>query len=137
MFDAFRSSSKLINTFTGHTSRVNSIDYSIFDDCQFICSGSSDNTVRVWDVDNNKQIQSFNGHSNDVLCEIFHHIIIIIIIKMSFVLHHMTKPFRFGISNIIRNYKYSMDTLVMFVELNFHHLMVVDICVLDLVIKQL
>ncbi|ETO04789.1 hypothetical protein RFI_32607, partial [Reticulomyxa filosa] len=34
------------------------------------------------------------------------------------------------------NYKYSMDTLVMFVELNFHHLMVVDINVLDHMTKQ-
>ncbi|ETO08062.1 hypothetical protein RFI_29328, partial [Reticulomyxa filosa] len=64
MFDIFRSSSKLINTFTGHTNYVWSIDYSTFDDYQFICSGSEDNTVRVWDVDNNKQIQLFNGHSN-------------------------------------------------------------------------
>ncbi|ETO04831.1 beta subunit of coatomer complex [Reticulomyxa filosa] len=55
---------------------------------------------------------------------------------MSFVLHHMTKPFVFGISNIINNYKYSMDTLIVLMELNFHHLMVVDICVLDHMIKQ-
>ncbi|ETO32119.1 hypothetical protein RFI_04999, partial [Reticulomyxa filosa] len=59
---------KLINTFTGHTDWVRSIDYSIFDDCQFICSGSDDKTVRVWDIDNNKQIQSFNGHSDSVYC---------------------------------------------------------------------
>ncbi|ETO15677.1 WD repeat-containing protein, partial [Reticulomyxa filosa] len=31
-------------------------------------SGSKDNTVRVWDVDNNKQIQSFDGHSSSVHC---------------------------------------------------------------------
>ncbi|ETO15028.1 Serine/Threonine protein kinase, partial [Reticulomyxa filosa] len=68
MFDTFCSSSKLINTFTGHTSTVWSIDYSTLDDCQFICSGSQDNTVRVWDVDNNKQIQSFSGHSSNVFC---------------------------------------------------------------------
>ncbi|ETO35652.1 WD-40 repeat-containing protein, partial [Reticulomyxa filosa] len=68
IFDTFRSSAKLINTFTGHTSWVYSIDYSIFGDYQFICSGSADKTVRVWDVDNNKQIQSFNGHSSFVYC---------------------------------------------------------------------
>ncbi|ETO03382.1 WD-40 repeat protein, partial [Reticulomyxa filosa] len=55
---------KLNKTFTGHTSYVWSIDYSTFDDCQFICSGSNDKTVRIWDVDNNKQVQSFNGHSD-------------------------------------------------------------------------
>ncbi|ETN99890.1 hypothetical protein RFI_37577, partial [Reticulomyxa filosa] len=48
MFDTFRSSSKLINTFNGHTKAVWSIDYSTFDDCQFICSGSQDKTVCVW-----------------------------------------------------------------------------------------
>ncbi|ETO01498.1 F-box and wd40 domain protein, partial [Reticulomyxa filosa] len=68
MFETFRSSSKLINTFTGHSNVVYSIDYSTFDDCQVICSGSDDRTVRVWDVDNNKQIQSFNGHSSRVFC---------------------------------------------------------------------
>ncbi|ETO12223.1 WD-40 repeat-containing protein, partial [Reticulomyxa filosa] len=68
MFETFISSSKLINTFTGHTETVWSIDYSTFDDCQFICSGSDDKTVRVWDVDNNKQIQSFNEHSHTVYC---------------------------------------------------------------------
>ncbi|ETO09341.1 F-box and wd40 domain protein, partial [Reticulomyxa filosa] len=50
------------------SSLVWSIDYSIFDDCQFICSGSDDNTVRVWDVDSNKQIQSFNRYSDSVYC---------------------------------------------------------------------
>ncbi|ETO07940.1 WD-repeat protein, partial [Reticulomyxa filosa] len=68
MFDIFRSSSKLINTFTGHNSYVWSIDYSTFGDYQFICSGSGDQTVCVWDVDNNKQIKSFNGHSSFVHC---------------------------------------------------------------------
>ncbi|ETO12019.1 hypothetical protein RFI_25357, partial [Reticulomyxa filosa] len=43
-FDLFCSSSRLINTFTEHTMAVWNIDYSTFDDCQFICSGSHDNT---------------------------------------------------------------------------------------------
>ncbi|ETO13410.1 WD-40 repeat protein [Reticulomyxa filosa] len=76
-----------------------SVDYSTFDDCQFICSGSDDKTVRVWDVDNNKQIQSFNGHSSFINCVKFSHIIIIIISKMSFVLHHLTKLFQLQIFN--------------------------------------
>ncbi|ETO07267.1 WD-40 repeat protein, partial [Reticulomyxa filosa] len=68
IFDTFHSSSKLINTFTGHTKLVYNIDYLTFGDCQFICFGSHDNTVRVWDVDNNKQIQSFNEHASYVYC---------------------------------------------------------------------
>ncbi|ETN99860.1 WD-40 repeat-containing protein, partial [Reticulomyxa filosa] len=67
-FDSFCSSSKLLKTFTGHTDIVYSIDYSTFDDGQFICSGSKDHTVRVWYVDNNKQIRSFNEHSSCVYC---------------------------------------------------------------------
>ncbi|ETO16698.1 WD-40 repeat protein [Reticulomyxa filosa] len=47
------------------------IDYSAFDDSQFICSGSNDNTVRVWNIETNKQIQSFNGHSSSVFCTKF------------------------------------------------------------------
>ncbi|ETO07919.1 WD-40 repeat-containing protein, partial [Reticulomyxa filosa] len=68
ILDTFRSSSKLLNTFTEHNTCVNSIDYSIFDCSRFICSGSDDKTVRVWDVDNNKQIQPFNQNSSYVSC---------------------------------------------------------------------
>ncbi|ETO22405.1 hypothetical protein RFI_14793, partial [Reticulomyxa filosa] len=42
------------------------VNYVTFNNCQFICSGSTDQTVCVWYVDNNKQIQSFNGHSDRV-----------------------------------------------------------------------
>ncbi|ETO23438.1 WD-40 repeat protein [Reticulomyxa filosa] len=68
ILDVFYSSAKLINTFIGHTDYISDIDYSNFDNDQFICSGSYDQTVRVWDVDNNKQIQSFNRHQNYVNC---------------------------------------------------------------------
>ncbi|ETO03298.1 hypothetical protein RFI_34112, partial [Reticulomyxa filosa] len=67
-FDMFCSSSKLLKTFIGHTSTIWTIDYSTFNDSQYICSGSQDCTVRVWDIDNNKQIKLFNGHSNAVTC---------------------------------------------------------------------
>ncbi|ETO33314.1 WD-40 repeat protein, partial [Reticulomyxa filosa] len=68
MFETFRSSSKLLSIFTGHTDYVWGIDYSIFDDRQFICSGSSDKTVCVWDIDTNKKIRSFNEHLGTVFC---------------------------------------------------------------------
>ncbi|ETO13475.1 G-protein beta WD-40 repeats containing protein [Reticulomyxa filosa] len=44
---SFLTLTKLLNTFNGHTDRV---------------------TIRVWDVDNNKQIQLFNGHAGEVYC---------------------------------------------------------------------
>ncbi|ETO09091.1 mycorrhiza-induced NACHT/WD-repeat protein [Reticulomyxa filosa] len=68
MLDTFRPSSKLIKTFYGHIDSVWSIDHSIFDDDQYICSGSADKTVRVWNVETNQQIQLFNGHSSYVYC---------------------------------------------------------------------
>ncbi|ETO01527.1 hypothetical protein RFI_35913 [Reticulomyxa filosa] len=66
MFDTFRSSSKLFETFERHASCVNSIDYSTFPGHQFICS-ASDQTVCVWNVKDNKQIK-FNRHSSNVNC---------------------------------------------------------------------
>ncbi|ETO36027.1 WD-40 repeat-containing protein [Reticulomyxa filosa] len=68
MLDTFCSSSKLLKTFTGHTHCVSSIDYSTFNGGKYLCSGSNDKTVRVWDIEKNKQIQLFNGHTYYVHC---------------------------------------------------------------------
>ncbi|ETO35752.1 WD repeat-containing protein, partial [Reticulomyxa filosa] len=46
---------------------VCSIDYSTFDDCQFICSGSYDGIVNAWDIDNKNKIQSTNEYQSPVL----------------------------------------------------------------------
>ncbi|ETO31178.1 WD-repeat protein, partial [Reticulomyxa filosa] len=59
---------KLIKTFSGHNGCVNSIDYSTFDGGQFLCSGSDDKTIRVWDTDAAKQIKLLNGHDEYVNC---------------------------------------------------------------------
>ncbi|ETO19232.1 WD-40 repeat protein [Reticulomyxa filosa] len=45
-----------------------SIDHSTLNGGQFICSGSSDKTVRVWNINTNKLIRLFNRHSNCVYC---------------------------------------------------------------------
>ncbi|ETO10016.1 WD-40 repeat-containing protein, partial [Reticulomyxa filosa] len=68
MFETFRLSSKLLKTFAGQIHAVWSIDYLSLDNHQLLCSGSEDSIIRVWDVDSNKQIQSFNGHSDCVTC---------------------------------------------------------------------
>ncbi|ETO05806.1 G-protein beta WD-40 repeats containing protein [Reticulomyxa filosa] len=68
MLDTFRLSAKLLKTFIGHAHRVNSIAYPAFDGGQFLCSGSHDKTVRVWDMDTTEQIQLFDGHSSYVYC---------------------------------------------------------------------
>ncbi|ETO35127.1 F-box and wd40 domain protein [Reticulomyxa filosa] len=68
MFETFRSSSKLLTIFYGHKNWVKSIDYAAFNNCQFLCSGSNDKTIRVWDIENSKQIQLLKGHSNSTNC---------------------------------------------------------------------
>ncbi|ETO12673.1 G-protein beta WD-40 repeats containing protein, partial [Reticulomyxa filosa] len=65
--DLFRSA-KLLKICHGHTSTVWSIDYSTFNDGQFLCSGSLDKTIRVWDIKTAKQLKIFHGHSDYVSC---------------------------------------------------------------------
>ncbi|ETO12943.1 WD-40 repeat protein [Reticulomyxa filosa] len=57
----------IITTFIGHVSCVYSIDYSIFNDKQFICSGSTDCAVVVWNIDS-EQIQVSKVYSDYVYC---------------------------------------------------------------------
>ncbi|ETO05572.1 WD-40 repeat protein, partial [Reticulomyxa filosa] len=61
-------SAKLLKTFTGHTNHIDSIDLFTFDGIQYLCSGSRDDLLCVWDVETTKQIQSFDGHSHHVFC---------------------------------------------------------------------
>ncbi|ETO07746.1 WD-40 repeat protein [Reticulomyxa filosa] len=66
---------KLLNTLTGSNCIVWSIDYLASNGVQFICSGSGDKSVRVWDLKTNEQIRCFNEHSATVFCVKFsqHH----------------------------------------------------------------
>ncbi|ETO14030.1 WD repeat-containing protein [Reticulomyxa filosa] len=59
---------ELHESFSGHTGIVQSIDYLACDECQLLCSGSTDRTVRVWDVETTQQIRIFDEHSDYVLC---------------------------------------------------------------------
>ncbi|ETO34242.1 WD repeat-containing protein, partial [Reticulomyxa filosa] len=65
--DLFRSS-KLLKTFGAYGDRVYSIDYSTFGSGRYLCSGSGDQTIRVWNIETNKQIQLFKKHSGSVIC---------------------------------------------------------------------
>ncbi len=58
------STSKEILTFTGHDEWVNSVTFS--SDGKFFVTGSSDKTIKVWNVDG-KCLMVFQGHTNSVL----------------------------------------------------------------------
>ncbi|ETO04395.1 WD-40 repeat protein, partial [Reticulomyxa filosa] len=61
-------SAKLRKTISAHTDTVRSIDYSTFDDCDFLCSGSSDKTICVWDMGTSKQLSNINEYSHVIFC---------------------------------------------------------------------
>ncbi|MGK7892778.1 MAG: NACHT and WD repeat domain-containing protein, partial [Xenococcus sp. (in: cyanobacteria)] len=51
-------------TFNGHESDVSSV--TISEDGNYIVSGSTDNTVKLWSVENRELLHTFNGHENSV-----------------------------------------------------------------------
>ncbi|ETO05898.1 WD-40 repeat protein, partial [Reticulomyxa filosa] len=44
------------------------IEFLPFNDSRYLCSGSADNTIRLWDVEASKSLHIFNGHENIVWC---------------------------------------------------------------------
>ncbi|ETO01658.1 heat shock protein DnaJ domain-containing protein, partial [Reticulomyxa filosa] len=68
----FNNSKKIYNLsitiFNGHTKRVCGIEFSPFNGGKYLCSGSADNTIRLWDVETSKSLHVFNEHKNDILC---------------------------------------------------------------------
>lgn len=52
------------NRFQGHENRVNSVAFS--PDGKTIVSGSTDRTVRLWDLEGNQIDQPFQGHESSV-----------------------------------------------------------------------
>ncbi|ETO06260.1 Will die slowly protein, partial [Reticulomyxa filosa] len=65
-------SDKQIQVFNGHKSYVYAIEYSLFiikdniNNPNVICSGSSDNTIRFWDIRSNKnELYMIKGNDKD------------------------------------------------------------------------
>ena len=59
-----RTETGLIRTFTGHSGSVDCVAFS--PDGRSALSGSSDKTLKLWDVATAKEIRTFTGHSNQV-----------------------------------------------------------------------
>ena len=55
---------QLVWTAEGHTDNVLSVAFS--PDGKYLASGSSDNTVRLWDVTTGEEVRRFDGHTNSV-----------------------------------------------------------------------
>ncbi|ETO25213.1 WD-40 repeat protein [Reticulomyxa filosa] len=122
---------KLMNTLDGHTGCVNSIDCSPFDNGRFLCSGSDDVTVRVWDIQSAKQLKVFNGHSA-------------LVTSVQFSSYHYHHDNRNSIicsasgDKTICFWDFETEAQIQKINahdqgvslFNFHHLMVVDICAL-------
>ncbi|MCA2721359.1 MULTISPECIES: serine/threonine-protein kinase [unclassified Microcystis] len=57
--------SPLDKTLTGHSYRVNSVVYS--PDGRYLASGSSDKTIKIWEVATGKELRTLTGHSDWVM----------------------------------------------------------------------
>jgi WD40 repeat protein len=62
-------SDPLIRTFRGHSSYVNAVAFS--PDGRTALSGSSDKTVKLWDISTGREIRTFTGHSDLVVSVAF------------------------------------------------------------------
>ncbi|ETO15287.1 hypothetical protein RFI_22077, partial [Reticulomyxa filosa] len=57
-----------LQIFNGHAYDVCGIEFSQFNGGRYLCSGSFDKTIRLWDVETSKSLYVLNGHNLWVLC---------------------------------------------------------------------
>ncbi|ETO16556.1 hypothetical protein RFI_20783, partial [Reticulomyxa filosa] len=57
-----------LQIFNGHTDGVQGIEFSPFNGGRYLCSGSADKTICLWDVETSKSLHVFNGHEDAVCC---------------------------------------------------------------------
>ena len=59
---------RFLTTFRGHVNRVYQVAWSA--DSRLLCSGSSDSTLKVWDIKQKKLLIDLPGHADEVLTEL-------------------------------------------------------------------
>lgn len=55
---------ELVRVFIGHEGEIGVINYH----GQYVCSGSEDYTVRIWDISSGECLHLFNGHTDAICC---------------------------------------------------------------------
>lgn len=59
---------RFLTTFRGHVNRVYQVAWSA--DSRLLCSGSSDSTLKVWDIRQKKLLVDLPGHADEVSTEL-------------------------------------------------------------------
>eukprot|EP00928_Gymnodinium_smaydae_P061718 TRINITY_DN45741_c0_g1_i1.p1 TRINITY_DN45741_c0_g1~~TRINITY_DN45741_c0_g1_i1.p1 ORF type:complete len:946 (-),score=237.93 TRINITY_DN45741_c0_g1_i1:335-3172(-) len=59
-------------TLNGHQKGVNCVEYAPTGEKPYLISGSDDKTVKIWDYQTQKCIQTLEGHTNNVSAALFH-----------------------------------------------------------------
>ncbi|ETO35364.1 protein kinase, partial [Reticulomyxa filosa] len=59
---------KELQVFKEHTDTIYCIEFSPFSGNRYLCSGSNDKTIRLWDIENSNTLYVFNGHTNGIRC---------------------------------------------------------------------
>ncbi|ETO11946.1 WD-40 repeat protein [Reticulomyxa filosa] len=57
-----------LQVFDGHNGWIGGIEFSPFNGGRYLCSGSGDDTIRLWDVETSKSLHAFNKHKSGVWC---------------------------------------------------------------------